>query len=1134
MNKTAIASLIFIPIALIMGIFYFGSELVSGKVINVETIAFTQKETLILDPGNVYSLDCTILPEDAEDKSVSYATNDETVVSVDTTGHIEALSYGTAIITVTTTDGGISSSVTVIVSERLITGVDLLQEDVTMKIGENETVEYTLSPLGALNKTVAWTSSDDSIATVDVNGKIVAVSKGTATITLTTSADTDTGTAYTDIVTVNVLKDVESIEFATESIVSITNGISLEDNNGLVILPSDVSSELALYTYTVNSDIATVTDGVLTFSEAGTVIVTVTSNSNDTITDTITVQYTNGFPTGVSMDKTSLYIDAFSETKTGTITASILPITGIVTPKDIITWHSNDELVATVDVNGVVTGVAIGTTTITATTADGKHTASTTVTVGTSYVGVKSVALDFADEELSLNGILKVTATVSGVNSEDPSFTGVIWSASDATTSYKYYEDNNGVKGAEINFADLNQYRGLIIYVESINSGVIQLTATTEDVNSTENVTGEITTNILPDTITFNTGDIVGFDNEVSLTYTISSSLGDVFPSSNNDVVMTITSGADIATIDDFGTLTFSAVGTVTVSVASDYVPGLSASISVTYANYELASTTQNIESGASYTLIAEGNPGNTFNFDGNYTLSVPVGSTYTAADIATVSIVDGNLMLNGINHGTVIVTINASNGVFVDDERTFTINVNEGPASISWPLTTNTLDLYHVGMNGTVPLVYTLAGLTGTDIFDDSVNMVFSSLSNPLLTSDEIATVTNGEITFLQETDAILTITSTNNPSVTMSFTYTVNDGYNVDTEQEIIDALDLGNQKINLVGDVFITGVNRDVFMATKAFSFLGNDYTIDATGVDIKTDDSNAQGVFALTLEGMTTTDVVNFQDLTVIANTGYELGYRDMGTVDTSDDMYDGSRSLDTVQVTVTDGTRLGTLTVTDSDFSGGWVNVYIRNVDEAIFTNVDLTNAYCDSLYAEGNALIRLIDSTLGHAGYSAVDMATAVSLISNPDGIINNEDDIVQTLSIEGTTTLTNWIPAALEDSVFMRGEADYSLIYSMISGYITTATPAVVDTSTGVPMIGLSVTIFSQNTHTPVTTGIVDHEECYNFSVVDTDLSANYNTSIVPVYNIVEGMMGTGTAIAYGFDPASPTYIYSELPRVD
>jgi uncharacterized protein YjdB len=1130
MNKTAIASLIFIPIVLIMGIFYFGSELVSGKVINVETIAFTQTETLILDPGDVRDLECSVTPEDAKDKTVSFTSSDDAVVSVDTAGHIEALSYGTAIITVTTTDGGLSSSVTVIVSERLVTGVQALKESLTLKIGENELLEYTLSPLGSLNKTVTWTSSDETVASIDANGKVVAVSKGTATITLTTSTDTNTGIAYTDTITVNVLKDVESIVFVKESIVSISNDINLEANNGVVLSPSDVSTELSEYTYNVDKDIATITDGVLTFTEAGTVIVTVTSSSNDTLTDTITVQYTAGYPTGVTLDKTSLYIDAYSDVKTGTITASITPITGIVAPKDVITWTSSNESVATVDSTGVVTGVAVGTTTITATTADGKYMESTSVTVGTSYVAVQEVYVDIEDEDFDLGYIRSVIASVEGVGLETPSFTGVIWTINEDANSFKFYEGNNGVKGAEIAVADLDQYRGTIIYVESVDGGRISLTASTEDASSTASDTGTITTTILPDTLSFNTTDIVGFDKEVQLEYSISSTLGTIYPFSNSDVTMTITDGADIAFIDAFGKVTFSTCGTITVLIESDFVTGLNNSITVTYAKYEISTPAENIESGASYTLISEGKIGDTFDFGGNYSLSVPEGSAYTATDIVTTSVIDGNLTLTGINHGTVIVTVDAANGVFLNDDRTFTINVNEGPASIYWPLQSNTLDIFHVGTHGTVPLVYTLAGLAEDDIFDDSVELVFTSMTNPLLTSDEIATIANGEITFLQATDATLTITSTNNPSVSATFMFTVNEGYNVDTEQEINDALTIGDQSINLVGNVFVAGENRDVFMATKAFSFLGNDYTIDASGVAIKEDNSNAQGVFALTLEGMTSEDVVNFQDLTVIANTGYELGYRDMGTADKADDMYDGSRSLDTVQVTVTDGSRLGTLTVTDSDFSGGWVNVYIRKVDNAIFTNVDLTNAYCDSLYAEGNASIRLIDSTLGQAGYSAIDMATAVSLIANPDGILGNDDDIVQTLSVEGTTTLTNWIPASAEDSVFMRGEADYTMIYSMISGYITGVTPDVVDTSTGSPMIGLSITIFSK--HPSDTGGVIDYEMCHNFSTVSTELSDNYNESVIPVYNIVAGSWGVESAISLGFEPNSPTYIYSEKIR--
>jgi len=64
------------------------------------------KTTLILTVGRTETLVATVAPDDATDKSVTWASDDETIATVDNTGKVTALAAGTAIITVTTVDGG--------------------------------------------------------------------------------------------------------------------------------------------------------------------------------------------------------------------------------------------------------------------------------------------------------------------------------------------------------------------------------------------------------------------------------------------------------------------------------------------------------------------------------------------------------------------------------------------------------------------------------------------------------------------------------------------------------------------------------------------------------------------------------------------------------------------------------------------------------------------------------------------------------------------------------------------------------------------------------------------------------------------------------------------------------------------
>ena len=147
------------------------------------------KTTLDLEVPNTFQLTATITPTDASNQVLAWTSSNEAAATVDENGLITAVGNGTSVITATATDGsGISASCTVTVTDPTNIPVESITlENTTLSIEAMDTVllGVTIAPGDAANKALVWTSSDDSVATVDENGRITGVKKGTATITAT-------------------------------------------------------------------------------------------------------------------------------------------------------------------------------------------------------------------------------------------------------------------------------------------------------------------------------------------------------------------------------------------------------------------------------------------------------------------------------------------------------------------------------------------------------------------------------------------------------------------------------------------------------------------------------------------------------------------------------------------------------------------------------------------------------------------------------------------------------------------------------------------------------------------------------------------------------------------------------------
>ena len=163
--------------------------------VNAATVSVTgvtlEPTSLSLFTGDTAPLTATVQPSDATNQNVTWKSSNTEVATVDANGKVTAVGEGNATITVTTVDG--SKTATCIVTVTVpVTGVKLNKETLELFTDGSETLTATVEPGNATNKNVTWSSSDETIATVDNNGTVTAVGAGKATITATAGGITAT------------------------------------------------------------------------------------------------------------------------------------------------------------------------------------------------------------------------------------------------------------------------------------------------------------------------------------------------------------------------------------------------------------------------------------------------------------------------------------------------------------------------------------------------------------------------------------------------------------------------------------------------------------------------------------------------------------------------------------------------------------------------------------------------------------------------------------------------------------------------------------------------------------------------------------------------------------------------------
>ena len=354
------------------------------------TSVILDKTDLTLDVNDTEKLTATVNPNDATNKTVTWKSDKPEIVEVDSNGNVTAKAAGTA--TITATADGKSASCKVTVNGQPATvpvqSVELNQTTLELIAGKEATLTATVKPDDATNKTVTWSSNNETVATVDNNGKVTAKAAGEAIITAKVGdkqATCNVKVTAADVAVESVTLNQSSLELVAGKEATLTATVKPDNATNRTVAWESNATNVA----TVDNN------GKVTAKAEGTAIITAKAGDK-TATCTVTVTKADVKVTQITISgKNTLNVNDVA-----TLTADVQP--GDATNKTVV-WTSENPDVVKVE-NGKVTALMPGQAVIKATAQDGSNVVGT-FTIKVSVSNVDTLKAKVAEAKKAMEGV---------------------------------------------------------------------------------------------------------------------------------------------------------------------------------------------------------------------------------------------------------------------------------------------------------------------------------------------------------------------------------------------------------------------------------------------------------------------------------------------------------------------------------------------------------------------------------------------------------------------------------------------------------------------------------------------------------------------------------------------------------
>lgn len=392
--------------------------------------------------GQVFWLNATCLPENADNKIVTWESRDEKVCKVESDGKVTAVGAGTTSIIATNVDTGLTAFCVVTVTQP-VTGIKLNSDYQQLWVGAKYAIIPTVEPYDAENKNVTYMSSDPEVASVDENGVVTALKGGSCVIEVTTEVN-----KLTAACTIDVKEYVSTIELSeTDKLMNIGATGTLIAKVG-----SDTATNKNLTWSSSNNDVCYVDqEGNISANGVGSAVITATAVDGSGVSASCIVRVINPV--------TGLYVEPDT---VRLLIGDSVRATAVITPDEAtikdVTWKSSNESVAVVDESGEIFAVGTGKCKVTATSQDGNNITGTCWVYVTPVVNISSLRINSKEIYMLTGRARQLSVIVRPVVNND---------------SYEWYSTDTGIVQVDQDGVITTVGPGTAdVFVISNNSGV--------------------------------------------------------------------------------------------------------------------------------------------------------------------------------------------------------------------------------------------------------------------------------------------------------------------------------------------------------------------------------------------------------------------------------------------------------------------------------------------------------------------------------------------------------------------------------------------------------------------------------------------------------------------------------------